>query len=62
MEKVLFRGNHLSTRRYPSAQLLHYSITLNIKGESYCLKEKGKAGLLGRPSLEPVTELEISDA
>jgi hypothetical protein len=28
--------------------LLHYSTTLNIKGESYRLKEKRKAGLLGR--------------
>jgi DNA replication protein DnaC len=32
-------------------RLLHYSTTLNIKGESYRLKEKRKAGLLGRPSL-----------
>src|SRR5215211_6723345 len=30
-------------------RLLHYSTTLNIKGESYRLKEKRKAGLLGRP-------------
>jgi len=29
-------------------RLLHYSTTLNIKGESYRLKEKRKAGLLGR--------------
>jgi len=28
-------------------RLLHYSTTLNIKGESYRLKEKRKAGLLG---------------
>ena len=34
-------------------RLLHYSTTLNIKGESYRLKEKRKAGLLGRSSLEP---------
>ena len=33
-------------------RLLHYSTTLNIKGESYRLKEKRRAGLLGRPSLE----------
>lgn len=32
-------------------RLLHYSTTLNIKGESYRLKEKRRAGLLGRPSL-----------
>ncbi len=31
-------------------RLLHYSTTLNIKGESYRLKEKRKAGLLGRSS------------
>jgi DNA replication protein DnaC len=31
-------------------RLLHYSTTLNIKGESYRLKEKRKAGLLGRPT------------
>jgi hypothetical protein len=30
-------------------RLLHYSTTLNIKGESYRLKEKCRAGLLGRP-------------
>jgi DNA replication protein DnaC len=35
-------------------RLLHYSTTLNIKGESYRLKEKRRAGLLNRPSL--VTE------
>jgi DNA replication protein DnaC len=37
-------------------RLLHYSTTLNIKGESYRLKEKRKAGLLGRSSLEPDAE------
>lgn len=31
-------------------RLLHYSTTLNIKGESFRLKEKRKAGLLGRPT------------
>lgn len=30
-------------------RLLHHSTTLNIKGESYRLKEKRKAGLLARP-------------
>lgn len=29
-------------------RLLHYSTTLNVKGESYRLKEKRRAGLLGR--------------
>ena len=33
-------------------RLLHHSTTLNIKGESYRLKEKRKAGLLGRPAKE----------
>ena len=28
-------------------RLLHHSTTINIKGESYRLKEKKKAGLLG---------------
>jgi DNA replication protein DnaC len=30
-------------------RLLHHATTLNIKGESYRLKEKRRAGLLGRP-------------
>ena len=35
-------------------RLLHHSTTLNIKGESYRLKEKRKAGLLGRaPVMKP---------
>ena len=29
-------------------RLLHHATTLNIKGESYRLKEKRKAGLLGK--------------
>jgi len=37
-------------------RLLHYSTTLNIKGESYRLKEKRKAGLLGRPLEQPQPE------
>jgi DNA replication protein DnaC len=32
-------------------RLLHYSTTLNIKGESYRLKEKRRAGLLNRQNL-----------
>jgi hypothetical protein len=35
-------------------RLLHHSITINIKGESFRLKEKLKAGLL-RPKFEPPT-------
>jgi len=30
-------------------RLLHHATTINIKGESYRLKEKRKAGLLGKP-------------
>jgi DNA replication protein DnaC len=33
-------------------RLLHHSVTINIKGESYRLKEKRKAGLLNRPPTE----------
>lgn len=33
-------------------RLLHHSTTLNIKGESFRLKEKRRAGLLGRPAAE----------
>ena len=37
-------------------RLLHHATTLNIKGESYRLKEKRKAGLLGRaPVMKPET-------
>lgn len=35
-------------------RLLHHATTLNIKGESYRLKEKRKAGLLGQP--KPIEE------
>ncbi len=41
-------------------RLLHYSTTLNIKGESYRLKEKRKAGLLGKSSLSLVQEQEVT--
>lgn len=40
-------------------RLLHYSTTLNIKGESYRLKEKRKAGLLGRSTLVTNEEQEV---
>jgi DNA replication protein DnaC len=39
-------------------RLLHHATTLNIKGESYRLKEKRKAGLLGRPPPQPSEEKE----
>lgn len=40
-------------------RLLHYSTTLNIKGESYRLKEKRKAGLLGHSALDNPPDPEI---
>lgn len=40
-------------------RLLHYATTLNIKGESYRLKEKRRAGLLGRPNLALSEEQEV---
>jgi DNA replication protein DnaC len=41
-------------------RLLHYATTLNIKGESYRLKEKRRAGLLGRPGTpSPNSEQEV---
>lgn len=41
-------------------RLLHYATTLNIKGESYRLKEKRKAGLLGQlKPVEVATEEEV---
>jgi DNA replication protein DnaC len=41
-------------------RLLHYSTTLNIKGESFRLKEKRRAGLLGRTVFSPAEEQEVS--
>jgi DNA replication protein DnaC len=41
-------------------RLLHYSTTLNIKGESYRLKEKRKAGLLGRNPPAAQAEQEVN--
>ena len=43
-------------------RLLHYSTTLNIKGESYRLKEKRKAGLLGRSNLKEEKEVLLEEA
>jgi len=34
-------------------RLLHHTTSINIKGESYRLKEKRRAGLLAAPRLEP---------
>jgi DNA replication protein DnaC len=42
----VFNDNVLATAILD--RLLHHATTLNIKGESYRLKEKRKAGLLGR--------------
>ena len=35
-------------------RLLHHSTMLNVKGESYRLKEKRKAGVFARPSVTPL--------
>jgi DNA replication protein DnaC len=35
-------------------RLLHHSTMLNVKGESYRLKEKRKAGVFGRPASAPL--------
>ena len=40
-------------------RLLHHSTTLNVKGESYRLKEKRRAGLLGRTQPAPEAEKEV---
>jgi DNA replication protein DnaC len=40
-------------------RLLHYSTTLNIKGESYRIKEKRRAGLLGKTGLTLDQEQEV---
>lgn len=42
-------------------RLLHHATTLNIKGESYRLKEKRRAGLLGRTKSEAEAEKEEAD-
>lgn len=42
-------------------RLLHHSVTLNVKGESYRLKEKRRAGLLGRPPVAVDTPADESD-
>jgi DNA replication protein DnaC len=41
-------------------RLLHHATTLNIKGESYRLKEKRRAVLLGRAKSTPAPEKEAS--
>jgi DNA replication protein DnaC len=40
-------------------RLLHHATTLNIKGESYRLKEKRKAGLLGKSSKDEKQKEEV---
>ena len=42
-------------------RLLHHSTTLNIKGESYRLKEKRKAGVLAK-SATPVSDDEMVES
>ena len=36
-------------------RLLHHSTTVNIKGESYRLKDKRKAGVLSKAAVTPAT-------
>lgn len=43
-------------------RLLHYSTTLNIKGESFRLKEKRRAGLLSKTGLPQSEEQEVPTA
>lgn len=43
-------------------RLLHHATTINIKGESYRLREKRKAGLLGRASQASKTQPEAAQA
>ncbi|WP_252862478.1 ATP-binding protein, partial [Shigella sonnei] len=61
-----------STARYSSAasemykrqhldRLLHHSTTLNIKGESYRLKEKRKAGVLTK-NTTPISDDEMVES
>ena len=37
-------------------RLLHHSLTINIKGESYRLKEKKRAGLLAKVAAQEADE------
>lgn len=43
-------------------RLLHQSATINIKGDSFRLKEKRKAGLLGRAAMTPDGALAKADS
>ncbi|MGE4723101.1 ATP-binding protein [Yersinia enterocolitica] len=42
-------------------RLLHHSTTLNIKGESYRLKEKRRAGVLAK-SIPPESDDELAES
>jgi len=43
-------------------RLLHHATTLNIKGESYRLKDKRRAGLLGQASAPAPEEVSSASA
>jgi DNA replication protein DnaC len=43
-------------------RLLHHSITINIRGESYRLKDRRRAGLLPRPEDQQAPELPVPPA
>ena len=56
VEKAKIEGMAPSFSACPAIldRLLHHSTMLNVKGESYRLKEKRKAGVFGRPSVTPL--------
>ncbi len=57
----IFAGDHaLATALLD--RLLHHATTLNIKGESYRLKEKRRAGVLGRAKPLPPTGETVDEA
>ena len=49
---LLFLMHHLATAMLD--RLLHYSTTINIRGESYRLREKRKAGVFHDLAAKPV--------
>ena len=51
------RGNSTILATAILDRLLHHATTVNIKGDSYRLREKKKAGLLGRKP-KPAGDLE----
>ncbi len=56
----IFAGDHALTTAILD-RLLHHATTLNIKGESYRLKEKRRAGLLGRAKPMPQADETVGE-